>query len=153
MIAASTACEKGYDVTLIEKNHKLGKKLAITGKGRCNITNACEIEELIENVPTNGKFLYSAFYTFTNDDVISMFNNLGVKTKTERGKRVFPESDKAFDIVNALERQLKSKKVNILLNSKVEKIISKNNKIEKVILNDKKEIKCDSVVVATGGLS
>lgn len=98
MIAASTACEKGYDVTLIEKNYKLGKKLAITGKGRCNITNACEIEELIENVPTNGKFLYSAFYTFTNDDVISMFNNLGVKTKTERGKRVFPESDKAFDI-------------------------------------------------------
>ncbi|HFQ7767792.1 TPA: NAD(P)/FAD-dependent oxidoreductase [Clostridioides difficile] len=153
MIAASTACEKGYDVTLIEKNHKLGKKLAITGKGRCNITNACEIEELIENVPTNGKFLYSAFYTFTNDDVISMFNNLGVKTKTERGKRVFPESDKAFDIVNALERQLKSKKVNILLNSKVEKIISKNNKIEKVILNNKKEIECDSVVVATGGLS
>ncbi|HBE9262912.1 NAD(P)/FAD-dependent oxidoreductase [Clostridioides difficile] len=153
MIAASTACERGCDVTLVEKNHKLGKKLAITGKGRCNITNACEIEELIENVPTNGKFLYSAFYTFTNEDVISMFNNLGVKTKTERGKRVFPESDKAFDIVNALERQLKSKKVNILLNSKVEKIISKNNKIEKVILNNKKEIKCDSVVVATGGLS
>lgn len=153
MIAASTACERGFDVTLIEKNHKLGKKLAITGKGRCNITNACDIEGLIENVPTNGKFLYSAFYTFTNDDVISMFNNLGVKTKTERGKRVFPESDKAFDVVKALEKQLKNKKVNILLNSRVEKIISKNNKIEKVVLNNKKEIKCDSVVVATGGLS
>lgn len=153
MIAASTACERGFDVTLIEKNHKLGKKLAITGKGRCNITNACDIEELIENVPTNGKFLYSAFYTFTNDDVISMFNNLGVKTKTERGKRVFPESDKAFDVVKALEKQLKNKKVNILLNSKVEKIISKNNKIEKVVLSNKKEIKCDSVIVATGGLS
>lgn len=153
MIAASTACERGFDVTLIEKNHKLGKKLAITGKGRCNITNACDIEGLIENVPTNGKFLYSAFYTFTNDDVISMFNNLGVKTKTERGKRVFPESDKAFDVVKALEKQLKNKKVNILLNSRVEKIISKNNKIEKVVLNNKKEIKCDSVIVATGGLS
>lgn len=153
MIAASTASERGFDVTLIEKNHKLGKKLAITGKGRCNITNDCDIEELIENVPTNGKFLYSAFYTFTNDDVISMFNNLGVKTKTERGKRVFPESDKAFDVVKALEKQIKNKKVNILLNSKVEKIISKNNKIEKVVLNNKKEIKCDSVVIATGGLS
>lgn len=153
MIAASTACERGFDVTLIEKNHKLGKKLAITGKGRCNITNACDIEGLIENVPTNGKFLYSAFYTFTNDDVISMFNNLGVKTKTERGKRVFPESDKAFDVVKALEKQLKNKKVNILLNSRVEKIISKKNKIEKVVLNNKKEIKCDSVIVATGGLS
>lgn len=153
MIAASTASERGFDVTLIEKNHKLGKKLAITGKGRCNITNDCDIEELIENVPTNGKFLYSAFYTFTNDDVISMFNNLGVKTKTERGKRVFPESDKAFDVVKALEKQVKNKKVNILLNSKVEKIISKNNKIEKVVLNNKKEIKCDSVVIATGGLS
>ncbi|MCC0667132.1 NAD(P)/FAD-dependent oxidoreductase [Clostridioides sp. ZZV14-6153] len=153
MIAASTASERGFDVTLIEKNHKLGKKLAITGKGRCNITNDCDIEELIENVPTNGKFLYSAFYTFTNDDVISMFNNLGVKTKTERGKRVFPESDKAFDVVKALEKQVKNKKVNILLNSRVEKIISKNNKIEKVILNNKKEIKCDSVIIATGGLS
>ncbi|MGX9757432.1 NAD(P)/FAD-dependent oxidoreductase [Clostridioides difficile] len=153
MIAASTASERGFDVTLIEKNHKLGKKLAITGKGRCNITNDCDIEELIENVPTNGKFLYSAFYTYTNDDVISMFNNLGVKTKTERGKRVFPESDKAFDVVKALEKQVKNKKVNILLNSKVEKIISKNNKIEKVVLNNKKEIKCDSVIIATGGLS
>ncbi|MCC0649413.1 NAD(P)/FAD-dependent oxidoreductase [Clostridioides sp. ZZV15-6598] len=153
MIAASTASERGFDVTLIEKNHKLGKKLAITGKGRCNITNDCDIEELIENVPTNGKFLYSAFYTYTNDDVISMFNNLGVKTKTERGKRVFPESDKAFDVVKALEKQVKNKKVNILLNSRVEKIISKNNKIEKVVLNNKKEIKCDSVIIATGGLS
>ncbi|MGO1044213.1 NAD(P)/FAD-dependent oxidoreductase [Clostridioides difficile] len=153
MIAASTASERGFDVTLIEKNHKLGKKLAITGKGRCNITNDCDIEELIENVPTNGKFLYSAFYTYTNDDVISMFNNLGVKTKTERGKRVFPESDKAFDVVKALEKQVKNKKVNILLNSRVEKIISKNNKIEKVVLNNKKEIKCDSIIIATGGLS
>lgn len=153
MIAASTASERGFDVTLIEKNHKLGKKLAITGKGRCNITNDCDIEELIENVPTNGKFLYSAFYTYTNDDVISMFNNLGVKTKTERGKRVFPESDKAFDVVKALEKQVKNKKVNILLNSRVEKIISKNNKIEKVVLNNKKEIRCDSVIIATGGLS
>ena len=88
MMAAATAANRGLDVTLIEKNHRVGRKILITGKGRCNITNDCDIEELIENVPTNGKFLYSAFYTFTNTDVIDMFNKLGVETKTERGKRV-----------------------------------------------------------------
>lgn len=153
MMAASVAADRGFDVTLLEKQHRVGRKILITGKGRCNITSDCEIEELIENVPKNGKFLYSAFYTFTNTDVIDMFNKLGVKTKTERGKRVFPESDKAHDIANALEKQIKNKKVKIMLNTKVEKIVSKNNKIEKVILSDKKEIKCDSVIVATGGLS
>ncbi|RDY24975.1 NAD(P)/FAD-dependent oxidoreductase [Romboutsia maritimum] len=153
MMAASVAADRGLHVTLLEKNNRVGKKILITGKGRCNITNDCEIEELIENVPTNGKFLYSAFYTFTNNDVIDMFNNLGVKTKTERGKRVFPESDKAHDVANALEKQIKNKKVNVVLNSQVDKIISKDNKIEKIILKDKKEIKCDSVIVATGGIS
>lgn len=153
MIAASVAADRGLDVTLIEKNQRVGRKLLITGKGRCNITNNCEIEELIENVNKNGKFLYSAFYTFTNTDVIDMFETLGVKTKTERGKRVFPDSDKAIDVVKALEKQVKSKKVKIVLNSKVIDIVSKNNKIEKVILNDKSEIKCDSVIVSTGGVS
>lgn len=153
MVAASVAADRGLDVTLLEKNHRVGRKILITGKGRCNITSDCDIEELIENVPTNGKFLYSAFYTFTNDDVIQMFNNLGVKTKTERGKRVFPESDKAHDIANALEKQVKSKKVNLVLNANVDKVIAKNNKIEKVILKDKSEIKCDAVIIATGGLS
>lgn len=153
MMAASVAADRGLDVTLVEKNNRVGRKILITGKGRCNITSDCEIEELIENVPTNGKFLYSAFYTFTNDDVISMFNNLGVKTKTERGKRVFPESDKAHDVANALEKQIKNKKVDIILNAKVDKIVCRDNKIEKVILNNKKEIKCESVIIATGGLS
>lgn len=153
MVAASVAADRGLDVTLLEKNHRVGRKILITGKGRCNITSDCDIEELIENVPTNGKFLYSAFYTFTNDDVIKMFNDLGVKTKTERGKRVFPESDKAHDIANALEKQIKNKKVNLILNANVDKVIAKNNKIEKVVLKDKKEIKCDAVIVATGGLS
>ncbi|WP_042271421.1 BaiN/RdsA family NAD(P)/FAD-dependent oxidoreductase [[Clostridium] dakarense] len=153
MVAASVAADRGLDVTLLEKNHRVGRKILITGKGRCNITSDCDIEELIENVPTNGKFLYSAFYTFTNDDVIQMFNSLGVKTKTERGKRVFPESDKAHDIANALEKQVKNKKVNLVLNASVDKVIAKNNKIEKVILKDKSEIKCDAVIVATGGLS
>ena len=137
MMAAKVAGDRGYKVTVLEKQKRCGQKLLITGKGRCNITNNCEIEELIENVPTNGKFLYSAFYTFTNDQVIDMFNDLGVETKTERGKRVFPVSDKAVDVVRALERQMNSNKnVEVLLNSKVDKIIE-----------------CDSVIVATGGVS
>ena len=153
MMAAATAAERGLDVVLLEKQHRVGRKILITGKGRCNITNACDIEEMIENVPTNGKFLYSAFYTFTNDCVIDMFNRLGVSTRVERGKRVFPESDKARDVVDALEKQLKDKKVKLELNAQVAKIATKDNKIDKVILSNKKEIKCDSVIVATGGLS
>ncbi|MDB8789393.1 MULTISPECIES: NAD(P)/FAD-dependent oxidoreductase [Romboutsia] len=153
MMAAATAADRGLDVTLVEKNHRVGRKILITGKGRCNITNNCDIEELIENVPTNGKFLYSAFYTFTNEDVINMFESLGVKTKTERGNRVFPESDKAHDIANALHKQVIDKKVKLLLNTKVEEIIAKDKKIEKVILDNKKEIQCDVVIVATGGVS
>lgn len=153
MMAAATAADRGLDVILVEKNHRVGRKILITGKGRCNITNNCDIEELIENVPTNGKFLYSAFYTFTNEDVINMFENLGVKTKTERGNRVFPESDKAHDIANALHKQVIDKKVKLLLNTKVEEIIAKDNKIEKVVLDNKKEIPCDAVIVATGGVS
>lgn len=154
MLAAKVASDRGYKVTVLEKQKKCGQKLLITGKGRCNITNNCEIEELIENVPTNGKFLYSAFYTFTNDQVIDMFNSLGVETKTERGKRVFPVSDKASDVVAALEKQMRSNKnVEVLLNSKVDKIEAENGQVKKVILSNKKEIDCDSVIVTTGGLS
>jgi predicted Rossmann fold flavoprotein len=153
MVAAATAASMGHDVTLLEKNDRLGRKLLITGKGRCNITNNCDIEELIENIPTNGKFLYSAFYTFTNEQVIDMFNSLGVKTKTERGKRVFPESDKAKDVVVALEKHMKQNKVNVVFNANVEKIEQRNNKVESVTLSNKKLIKCDSVIVATGGVS
>ena len=154
MLAAKVASDRGYKVTVLEKQKRCGQKLLITGKGRCNITNNCEIEELIENVPTNGKFLYSAFYTFTNDQVIDMFNDLGVETKTERGKRVFPVSDKAVDVVRALEKQMRSNKnVEVLLNSKVDKIEAQDGKVKKVILSDKREIECDSVIVATGGVS
>ena len=153
MMAASTAADNGAEVILLEKQHRLGRKLLITGKGRCNITNDCEVEELIENVPTNGKFLYSAFYTFTNYDAIVMFNSLGVKTKTERGKRVFPESDKALDVVKALEKQVLNKNVKVILNAKVNKIVTKDNKIEKVIYNGNEVIECDSVILATGGMS
>ena len=153
MMAASTAADNGANVILLEKQHRLGRKLLITGKGRCNITNDCDVEELIENVPTNGKFLYSAFYTFTNYDAVNMFNSLGLATKTERGKRVFPESDKALDVVKALEKQIKDKKVKIILDAKVNKIIAKDNKIEKVIYNNNEVITCDSVILATGGMS
>ena len=154
MMAAKVAGDRGYKVTVLEKQKRCGQKLLITGKGRCNITNNCEIEELIENVPTNGKFLYSAFYTFTNDQVIDMFNDLGVETNTERGKRVFPVSDKAVDVVRALERQMNSNKnVEVLLNSKVDKIIAEDGAVKKVVLSDKREIECDSVIVATGGVS
>ena len=154
LMAAKVAGDRGYKVTVLEKQKRCGQKLLITGKGRCNITNNCEIEELIENVPTNGKFLYSAFYTFTNDQVIDMFNDLGVETKTERGKRVFPVSDKAVDVVRALERQMNSNKnVEVLLNSKVDKIIAEDGAVKKVVLSDKREIECDSVIVATGGVS
>lgn len=153
MMAASTAADNGAEVILLEKQHRLGRKLLITGKGRCNITNDCDVEELIENVPTNGKFLYSAFYTFTNYDAINMFNSLGLSTKTERGKRVFPESDKALDVVKALEKQVKEKKVKVILNAKVNKIVAKDNTVEKVIYNNNEVIKCDSVILATGGMS
>ena len=153
MMAAATAANRGLDVTLIERNHRVGRKILITGKGRCNITNNCDIEELIENVPTNGKFLYSAFYTFTNEQVIDMFNSLGLKTKTERGKRVFPESDRAKDVVVALEKQLKQSNTKVILNAKVDKINQKNGKVESVTLSDKRTIKCDRVIIATGGVS
>ena len=153
MMAAATAADRGLDVILLEKQHRLGRKLLITGKGRCNITNDCDVEELIENVPTNGKFLYSAFYTFTNYDAINMFNSLGLKTKTERGKRVFPESDKASDVVKSFEKMIRLKKVKVILNAKVNRIIAKDNKVEKVIYNHDEEIKCDSVILATGGMS
>ena len=153
MMAAATAADNGAEVILLEKQHRLGRKLLITGKGRCNITNDCDVEELIENVPTNGKFLYSAFYTFTNYDAINMFNSLGLKTKTERGKRVFPESDKALDVAKALEKQVNDKNVKVILNAKVNKIVTKDDKIEKVIYNNNESIKCDCVILATGALS
>ena len=101
MLAAATAAEKGHAVTLIEKNEKLGKKLFITGKGRCNITNAAELEEFFKNIPRNPKFLYSALYGFSNEDVISLLQRMGVPTKTERGGRVFPISDKSSDVIRA----------------------------------------------------
>ncbi|WP_300278162.1 NAD(P)/FAD-dependent oxidoreductase [Peptacetobacter sp.] len=153
MTAAYSASQKGLDVILIEKNERVGRKLLITGKGRCNITNNCEIEELIANVNTNSKFLYSAFYTFTNDAVMDMFESLGVKLKTERGNRVFPESDRAIDVVDAMAKLIKRKNIKLITGKSVKDIKEKNKKIESVILDNGKEIKTDAVIIATGGAS
>ena len=153
MTAAYSASKNGIDVVLIEKNERVGRKLLITGKGRCNITNNCEVEELIANVNTNGKFLYSAFYTFTNDSVMEMFESLGVRLKTERGNRVFPESDRAMDVVDAMARLIKRKNIKLVTGKTVKDIKEKNGKVESVVLSDGKEIKADAVIIATGGAS
>lgn len=153
MTAAYSASQNGIDVVLVEKNERVGRKLLITGKGRCNITNNCEVEELIANVNTNGKFLYSAFYTFTNDAVMEMFESLGVRLKTERGNRVFPESDRAMDVVDAMARFIKKKNIKLVTGKTVKDIKEKNGKVESVVLSDGKEIKADAVIIATGGAS
>lgn len=149
MMAAGTAAELGHNVYLIEKNEKLGRKLGITGKGRCNITNNCEIESLFTNVPTNSKFLYSAFYGFTNKDTVDFFNNFGVKTKEERGGRIFPESDRAGDVVNALRKYCSKAK---LIHGNVVEIIE-DGSIKGIKLSDGGYLSCDAVVLATGGAS
>lgn len=152
MMAAGTAAQKGNLVTIIEKNERFGKKLFITGKGRCNVTNATDPEELIANTPGNPYFLYSAFYTFPSTATISFFEDLGVPIKIERGNRAFPKSDKSGDIVRAMERFLKNNGVKIKLNTQAKNIIVENNTV-KGVETDKGFLECDSVVVATGGLS
>ena len=119
MLAAISSAKCGGQVTLLEKNNQLGKKILITGKGRCNITSSLDISEFISNVPGNGKFLYSAFENFTNHDIIKMLKQEGVSIKEERGNRIFPVSDKAEDVRNALEKIVKKSGVDIRLNCKV----------------------------------
>jgi len=152
MMAAATAGSRDLDVTLIEKNEKLGKKLYITGKGRCNVTNNAETEELISNVPTNGKFLYSAFYTFSNKDLIALLNQLGLSTKVERGGRVFPESDKSSDVIKTLEKHVYNNHVK-RLRGEVIKVSTESGAITSVELKDGTVLPCDSVIIATGGIS
>lgn len=151
LMAAISAAESGASVTLIEKNNDLGKKIRITGKGRCNVTNACPTEEIFENVPTNHTFLYSAIYSFTNYDVMSFFEECGVPLKVERGERVFPESDKAIDIVNALKKRASELKVKIV-SDKAAEILAENGEV-KGVKCEKTTFFCESVVLATGGKS
>ena len=123
-MAAITAAKAGHQVTLLEKNEKIGKKIFITGKGRCNVTNACEVEDLFSNVMEHDKFLYSAIYGFDNQAVMQFFENAGCKLKVERGQRVFPESDHSSDVIRALDTQLKLSGVNLLLNREVDSVLT-----------------------------
>lgn len=153
MIAAGRAAELGSKVILIEKNEKLGKKLYLTGKGRCNITNNSPVESLIENTPGNPYFLYSSFYGFDSQSVIDFFERMGVATKTERGNRVFPVSDRASDVVHALERYCYNNGVNIVLSSPVKDIKAENDVVEGVVCQNGEFYAGDTIIVATGGLS
>ena len=153
MMAAVFAARNGQNVQLLEKNEKLGKKLFITGKGRCNITNAADIEDLFTAVTSNPKFLYSGFYSFTNQQVIDFFEELGVKTKIERGERVFPVSDHSSDVIAAFSRELKSLGVAVFLHTEVRELLCEQDKVCGVLLTNGKKMKADAVIVATGGIS
>ncbi len=155
MMAAIGAAICGHEVHIYEKNEKLGKKIYITGKGRCNVTNSSDMDVLFKNIVTNPKFMYSAFYTLSNDMVIDMFNNdMGVPTKVERGNRVFPESDKSSDIIGGLTRRLRELGVEVHLRTEVDKLLVKDGAVEGIQLkNGKEAVYCDNVIVATGGFS
>lgn len=153
MIAAITAAKNGNQVHLYEKNEKLGKKVYITGKGRCNITNASDMETLFENVVTNKRFLYSSFYNYTNEDIINLLHKAGCETKVERGNRVFPVSDHSSDVIAALASEMKKHSVEIHLNEEVLEILSEGDKVTGVVLQGKRKMNADAVIIATGGLS
>ena len=153
MTAACMAAGRyGKSVLLLERNPRLGRKLLITGKGRCNITNNCDINTLIANIPRNPRFLYSAFHNFSPEDTISFFENLGVPVKTERGNRVFPQSDRASDVANALERELRRLKVEVRT-ERVLKLLLDENHITGVQCESGSEYFSSSVLIATGGKS
>ena len=153
MMAAFWAAKEGDDVILLEQNEKLGKKLFITGKGRCNVTNACGIEELLDHVVTNKEFLYSGFYSFSNEMVIELLEKLGCPMKIERGNQVFPLSDHSSDVIRALEQGLRQNGVEIRLNTKVKNILKDNGCAAGVRLAGGDTVKADKVIVATGGMS
>lgn len=153
MMAAISAAECGARVSLLEKNEKLGKKLFITGKGRCNLTNAADIEEFFRAVISNPKFLYSAFYSFTNEQTIVFFESLGLKTKVERGGRVFPQSDHSSDVISALSRELSRRKADVLLHTEVKELIIEEGRAAGVLLSSGKKLYADAVIVASGGIS
>lgn len=153
MMAAYRAAECGASVLLLEKNEKTGKKLFITGKGRCNLTNACDTEELFQNVVHNAKFLYSAFYGFSNFMVMDFFERAGCRLKVERGNRVFPVSDHSSDVIRAMEKKLQEKGVELRLHTEVREILYQNDKITGVMLKNGRREQADAVIIATGGIS
>lgn len=152
-IMAAITASKNHEVILLDGNDRVGKKLFITGKGRCNVTNAKDISEFFDYIYGNPHFLYSSLYSFTNEDTINFFENQGIKLKTERGGRIFPSSDKSSDIIKGLSNGLKENRIQVKLNSKVTNIISENNKISGVIINDSEKIMGDHFIMATGGAS
>lgn len=152
LFSALSASETGKRVLILEKNNIPGKKIRITGKGRCNITNSCSFDELIENIPGNGKFLYSSLSRFSNYDIIDTFNRLGLETVVERGNRVFPASNKSIDVVNVLVKELERRNVEIRYNSCVCKIVYENEYVKSVYVNDQ-FIETKNLIIATGGLS
>lgn len=153
MIAAITSAKEGNTVILIEKNNSLGNKIKITGKGRCNLTFDGDIEDFKSNIVKNYKFMYSSFNNFNNKDVVSYFNSLGVKTKVERGGRVFPVSDKAEDVVNALKDELNKYNVKIIYRKALKDLILEDDKVIGIKLNDNTIIDCDKCIIAVGGKS
>lgn len=152
MMAAISAAEYGADVLLCERNDRLGKKLRITGKGRCNVTNDCDLNTFLSNVPTNPRFLYAALSGFSTADTMSFFEDLGVPLKTERGRRVFPVSDRAGDVVAALERKCREMGVT-LLNRRVQRLLIENGRACGVVLGENREEHADAVILCTGGKS
>ena len=153
MMAAYAAGMCGHSVILLEKNEKLGKKIYITGKGRCNFTNACSEEDFLKNVVSNPKFLYSAIYTFNSDAMIDFIEMHGTETKVERGNRAFPTSDHASDITKALKNGLNEYNVDVRLNTEVAQILIKDEKAYGVRLKNKETINADAIILCTGGLS
>lgn len=157
MMAAVTAAQNGHQVTLLERNEKLGKKVFITGKGRCNLTNASDIEEIFEHIVTNPKFLYSALYGFDNRACMDFFEENGLRLKVERGNRVFPVSDHSSDVIKTLEKKLKALSVEIRLHTRVERLLTESFQDKKRItgVTDEKgkSYEADAVILATGGIS
>lgn len=153
MMASVFAARNGHKAHIFEKNEKTGKKLYITGKGRCNLTNACEMDTLFASVCTNEKFLYSAFYGFTNQDAMNFFEEAGVELKVERGNRVFPKSDRSADVLDGLRRQMKQAGVQVHLHTEVADVITEEGRAAGVCLSDGRHIMGDAVIVATGGIS
>lgn len=153
MLSAISSARLNNKVTLIEKNNILGKKMLITGKGRCNITSSIDMDEFIKNIPGNGKFLYSSFQNFNNEDIINLLKNNGLEVKEERGNRVFPVTDKAQSVVDALISEIKKYNIDIKLNKNVSEILVKNNEVCGVKLDNGEEIFATKVILATGGKS
>ena len=152
IMAAITAVEYGNNVTIIEKNSDFGKKLLITGKGRCNITSSLYMSEFIKNTPGNGQFLYSAFQNYTNTDIIDFLKNQGLEVKEERGNRIFPVTDKSIDVLNCFKSKINQLKIKKLFNTRVQKILVQNGEVLGV-RTEKEIIQTDKIILATGGKS